>query len=138
MEVEKNKIYMRKITFVEVHGLRDPRPFSTTRLLVPMDPMSPILRTLGKECPATLPSPFSNRSPASWPGRMLSANWGGFKELERRVFWRTSATQASPSGLMDSYRARGLGPAKPSGVERESLAIEAVAVLPGEWVSPIE
>lgn len=129
---------MRRITFVEVHGLRDPRPFSTTRLLVPIDPISPMLRTLGRECPTTLPSPISNRSSASWSGGMLSANWGEFWELERRVFWRTSATQASPSGLMDSYRARGLGPAKPSGVERDSLAMEAAAMVPGELASPIE
>jgi hypothetical protein len=69
---------------------------------------------------------------------MLNANWGGLWELERRVFWRTSATQASPSGLIDSYRARGLGPANPSGVERDSLAVEVVPVLLGEWASPTE
>lgn len=67
---------------------------------------------------------------------MFSANGGGLKELERRVCWRTSSTQASPSGLIEICLERGLGPARPSGVELESCECPAT-VFAGEW-SPKE
>lgn len=66
-------------------------------------------------------SSSASRCSESWAlGEELSPNGGGLKEVERRVFWRTFSTHASPSGLMEIWRERGLGPARPSGAEFSS------------------
>jgi hypothetical protein len=81
--------------------LRLPRPLSTTRLLVPTEPMSLTLRTLGKERMEAV-SLISWCSVTSWLRATPSGKGGGLVELERRVLLRTSSTQASPSGLIDT------------------------------------
>lgn len=53
----------------------------------------------------------------------------GLKEELRRAWPRTSSTHASLSGLIDTRLDRGLGPARPKGVER---ALPAAMVVAGE------
>jgi hypothetical protein len=86
-------------------------PFRTMRRLVPAEPMSPKLRILGRGCT------WSRASGVSGTSCSGNGKGGGLTELDRRVCWRTSSTQASPSGLIEICRERGLGPARPRGVD---------------------
>lgn len=74
----------------------------------------------------------------SCSGAIFNGNGGGLTELERRVCWRTSSTQASPSGLIEICRERGLGPARPRGVACESEWPEVVFAGECAWTSPTE
>jgi hypothetical protein len=97
------------------------RPRSETRLLEPTDRISLMLETFGRDrrlCPRLRSWSSTSRGSVtlSAPATTFSAKGGGFTELDLRVCCRTSSTQASPSGLMEICRERGLGPARPRGV----------------------
>lgn len=86
-----------------------PRPLRMTRLLEPTVPMSLTLRTLSRD-----------EACSSLSGRGSACRCEGLAaddDDDRRAWSMTSSTHASLSGVMETRRDRGVGPARPSGCE---------------------